>query len=388
MGSLLAGQSCLSLLKAALALWIGSAPVNSTQLEPAGELDVQGFLDGAHHWYDINDAGKIIMPLPARPRYKAGEVRKIADNILLFQKTSGGWPKNYDMLAILDHEQRRAVLDAKSGSDATFDNGATHSHVDFLARAFTLTRDPSYKTSCLKGIDFILAAQYANGGWPQSFPDLSGYRKYITFNDGVMIGVMKVLRGVVQNSQHYAFIDEARRSRVLAAYNRGLECILGCQVVEKGIPRAWCQQHDAVDLSPRPARAFEPAALCSRESAEIVLFLMSLDSASDRVRDAVRAAVAWFEHSQITGIRVREIQAPTAHFQYHTVSFDRIVEAAPGAPRIWARFYELGTGKPLFCNRDSKPVYSLAEVDRERRTGYQWYTYAPEEALRAYMLHR
>ena len=65
-------------------------------------------------------------------------------------------------------------------------------------------------------------------------------------------------------------------------------------------------------------------------------------------------------------------------------SIDRVVLPDPQAPPIWARFYELGTNRPLFCNRDSKPVYSLAEVARERRTGYGWYNYAPQEVLRKY----
>lgn len=39
----------------------------------------------------------------------------------------------------------------------------------------------------------------------------------------------------------------------------------------------------------------------------------------------------------------------------------------PSKPLIWTHYYELKTNKLLFCNRDSKVVYSLAEVDRERR---------------------
>jgi PelA/Pel-15E family pectate lyase len=199
---------------------------------------------------------------------------------------------------------------------------------------------------------------------------------------------MRVLGEIARNAPHYACVDEVRRRRVQEAYSRGLECILRCQVVEDGTTKVWCQQHDEQDLKPRPARTFEPAALCSRESAEIVLFLMSLDDASEDVRRAVASAAAWFEKSRIAGIRVEEIEAPVAHYEYQTVNFDRVVVADPAAPRIWARLYELGTGRPLFCNRDGKPVYSLGEVHRERRTGYQWYTYAPEEVLRRFASFR
>lgn len=54
------------------------------------------------------------------------------------------------------------------------------------------------------------------------------------------------------------------------------------------------------------------------------------------------------------------------------------------AAPIWTRYYELKTHRPLFCNRDSKVVYSLAEVLRERRDGYGWYTYEPQKVLKAY----
>jgi pectinesterase len=54
------------------------------------------------------------------------------------------------------------------------------------------------------------------------------------------------------------------------------------------------------------------------------------------------------------------------------------------APPIWTRYYQLKTHRPIFCNRDSKIVYSLAEVTRERRDGYGWYTYAPQSVLDEY----
>ena len=64
-------------------------------------IDVGGFFDSSHHWYDINDDEKTIVPLPDQKKYKKSQIAEIADNILVYQKSNGGWPKNYDMLAIL-----------------------------------------------------------------------------------------------------------------------------------------------------------------------------------------------------------------------------------------------------------------------------------------------
>ncbi len=39
---------------------------------------------------------------------------------------------------------------------------------------------------------------------------------------------------------------------------------------------------------------------------------------------------------------------------------------------------------PFMCNRDGIKVYKLSDVKLERRVGYAWYTYAPEELFEAY----
>jgi hypothetical protein len=173
-----------------LSLSAFSCTQNST--EKSSAISSADFYDSAHHWYDIHDEERIIEPLPQQKKYKEDEIRAIADNILLFQKNNGGWPKNYDMQAVLTEEQKLAVLNAKTETNTTFDNGATHSQIIYLAKVYSATGEEKYKEGCIKGIEFILKAQYPNGGFPQFYPDTSGYRKYITFNDGAMIGVMNV----------------------------------------------------------------------------------------------------------------------------------------------------------------------------------------------------
>jgi PelA/Pel-15E family pectate lyase len=372
-----------------LVLWsslAGSTFAQENAGAPGGTpTDVAGFYDSSHHWYDIEDEDKVITPLPDQHRYDSGEVSEIADNILLFQKSNGGWPKNYDMLAVLTKEQRAAVLAARNQTNTTFDNGATYSQVEFLARAYSVVGDDAYREACIRGLDFILSAQYPNGGWPQFYPDTTGYRKFITFNDGAMIGVMTVLHHILRISPDYRFVDGERRAKVDAAYERGIRCILNCRVTQHGERIAWGQQHDNVDFRLREARTFEPASLAARESAGIVLFLMDIDHPNPGIVEAVQRAVAWLEKSEISGIRVKEIKAPVANYTYRkNVDFDRIVVDDSAAPPIWARMYEIGTNVPLFCNRDRKCVYTLAEVDRERRAGYTWYCYEPAEVLERY----
>src|SRR5882757_3991824 len=130
-------------------------------------FDTSLFSDNAHHWYGIADKSNTIQPKKDQPRYKPTELAAIADNILLYQKNNGGWPKNYDMTAILTADQKDSLIKAKTEINTTFDNRTTYSQIEALAKIYFVTKNDAYKKAAEKGLDFILTAQYANGGWPQ-----------------------------------------------------------------------------------------------------------------------------------------------------------------------------------------------------------------------------
>jgi len=347
-------------------------------------IDVSGFYDSAHHWKDITDHEQFIVMLPNQKHYKSVQIKEIADNILLYQQKNGGWPKNYDMMAILTPEQKAILKEGRDSLRTTFDNGATHSQIEYLAKAYTITKDKRYADAAIRGINFILKAQYPNGGWPQFYPDTSGYRKYITFNDGAMVGVMNVLHHIVQNSQNFAFVKGELREKASEAFWKGIECILKCQIKNDGRLTVWCQQHDNIDLRPRGARTFELPSKCGEESCGIVLLLMSIIHPDKAVINSIESAVNWFKHSELHGIRVKRIKAPKIVYKYRTSVTDKIVVKDPSAPPIWARFYTLKGNKPFFSDRNGIPVDTLPKVGRERRDGYTWYTYAPQEVLDKY----
>src|SRR6478609_7338710 len=118
-------------------------------------IDTNNFLDAAHHWYDIKDKTNTINPRPGRPKHRATEISAIADNILLYQKNNGGWPKNYDMQAVLAPDQKDSLLKAKAELHTGFDNGSTHAQIAYLANAYELTKNELYKTAAIKGLDYV-----------------------------------------------------------------------------------------------------------------------------------------------------------------------------------------------------------------------------------------
>jgi PelA/Pel-15E family pectate lyase len=196
-----------------------------------------------------------------------------------------------------------------------------------------------------------------------------------------MVGIMNLLQDIVQGKLYFSFIDEELKKKVNEAYQKGIDCILKCQIKEKGRLTVWCQQHDNVTLKPTGARTFELASKCSEESSEIVEFLMHIDKPNKDVINAVESAIAWFKEVAIKNTRIKTVPAETVVYQFHTSSNDRVVVEDPTAPLIWTRYYELGTDKPMFANRDGKVVYQLSDVLRERRTGYAWYGYWPAKII-------
>ena len=356
----------------------------STSIYKFTTIDPAPFADNSHHWYDIFDKSNVVNPMPGRPQYKPDQLTEIADNIILFQKTNGGWAKNYDVFAILTDAQKDSVKASAGVLNTTFDNGSTFNHIAALSNVYTVTKVDKYKFAAIKGLKYIIQSQYKNGGWPQYYPLESNYSSHITFNDGAMVGIMVLLKDIHDGKPQYAFINDKQRKSLDKAYLKGLDCILKTQINDAGKPTAWCQQYDEVSLKPAWARKFEPASICNKESADLVLFLMSIDHPDQKVIDAVKNAVRWFQDSKIYNTRVKTIPAERTITPFRVSVSDKIIVTDTTAPPIWTRFYELKTHRPIFCNRDSKIVYSLAEVARERRDGYGWYVYSPQQVLDKY----
>jgi PelA/Pel-15E family pectate lyase len=306
--------------------------------------------------------------------YASVEARGIAEAVLLYQTPEGGWPKNVDMTHPPSAEWRAETTpDLRA---ATIDNGATTSQIVFLARVNAAQDGAPLREACVRGLDYLLAAQYPNGGWPQFFPLRPGYYTHITFNDDAMVLVLELLRDVAEGAGPYAWVDAVRRGRARQAVERGIDCVLRCQIEVGGRRTAWCAQHDERTFAPAPARTFEPVSLSGDESVGVVRFLMSRPDPSPAVIAAIEDAVAWFEAARLTGIWYGTIEAPEL-----PGGRDRIARPDPAAPPLWAREYEIGTNRPIFCGRDAIVRYSVAEIEHERRVGYRWYTEAPRALL-------
>ncbi len=300
--------------------------------------------------------------------FAGDEAQRIAKSILSFQSETGGWPKNVDTTAA-------PYTGDRSQLKGTYDNGATTDELRFLARIYNATKDSQYHQAFDRGLDYILKGQYQNGGWPQFSPPGTGYHRHITFNDGAMVRLLEFLREVATADQ-YDFVDDNRRQAATTAVSRGIDCLLKCQIRVEGTLTVWCAQHDEIDFRPQSARTFELATLSGCESAGITRFLMSIDDPSPEIVQSVDAAIAWFERSKLTGIRVaieKDKKGPEG--------VNRVVVGDEHSPPLWARFYQIESNQPVFVDRDGIPKPTLAEIGYERRNGYAWYGTWPQKLL-------
>jgi PelA/Pel-15E family pectate lyase len=371
----------------ATADWVVLIRRKSTDVDrkAQGSIDPSGFQSGAHHWRRIRDDSRVIQALADQPSYAPSQVDEIVANILLFQRDNGGWPKDYDMLAVLTDEQKEAVRATASRTDTSFDNDNIHSQVDYLTRAALLrdraARHDTWRDACLRGFDYMLAAQLSCGGFPQRVPNSGGYAAHITFNDGVMIGILNVLQDAADGAPHWSWLDTDRRERAARAVERGIECILNCQIRVGDRLTGWCQQHDPQTFAAASARTFELASICPQETTEIARFLMRVENPDSQIRAAVESAATWLRDVKLSGIRVEKVAATPVEFEKHRADFDMVVVDDKAAPAIWARHYEIDSDRPIFAGRDAVKRYSLAEIERERRTGTPWYGVWPRKMV-------
>lgn len=334
-----------------------------------------------YKWNPLSELDKVGAANAQQAEIKAGTGDAVADNMLLYQRSNGGWPKHFmeqavDYAKILSAKELTVLKSGyAAGIDATIDNDATTKEIRYLVKAFKKSGKKEYLQAAEKGIAYLLKAQYANGGWPQYYPDFSSYRNEITYNDNAMINVLNVLDNVVRRADGMDVLSPAFVGKCNEAITKGIDCILKTQVLQQGKLTAWCAQYDAKTLKPARARKYELPSLSGSESVGILRFLMSVDKPSPEIINAVKSGIEWLNKVKISGYEFVQVDAPGT-----PKGKDKVLLPDAGST-IWARFYDLQTNEPFFCGRDGIVKKTVAEVEYERRTGYAWYGAWPAKLI-------
>jgi len=254
------------------------------------------------------------------------------DALAAIQTEAGGFP----------HEAEPGAPRAASG---TFDDNVTTGALGFLIDLWAETGDSGDLALVKRVGEFMLAAQYPCGGWPQAYPPgRTGYDRCITFNDGAMTHVIKALLRL-----HGCLKDD----RYLQAAIRGGDCIIHLQ----GGPgeEIWAAQYDPETLKPAWARKFEPPGYSASESSRVchLLVELCLETGLERFLEPLPKAFAWYDAHRLRNGK-------------------------------WARFYEPGTQRPVYGRRDrQEPVYDYTQAAEGYTWQGDWFPAAARDAFNA-----
>ncbi|MFB3854845.1 MAG: pectate lyase [Vicinamibacterales bacterium] len=276
--------------------------------------------------------------------------RRAADALVFGQHPLGGWHYfiDFDPAGLEEWYSERASKFLFGYEEyrhyygnATNDDQVTSSAAEFLLRFYTTTMDTAYRAPLLKALEFVLAAQYPNGAWPQRFPlryefahdGLPDYTSYYTLNDGVMQGYMQLLV-----KAYRALGDQ----RYLEAARRGADFMIAVQGPEG--QAAWAEQYGP-DMRPIAARTHEPAGYVIRESRDTirVLEMFYVMTGDPRYLRPIPGCLAWF---------------------------DRVNREALELGRPPERYWEPGTNLPIY----------VVKTDERNADGYgvnKWTTTPP-----------
>ncbi|WP_437757424.1 pectate lyase [Sorangium sp. So ce1389] len=295
--------------------------------------------------------------------YSTEEALHIAENIVYYQNKTGGWSPPIDMTNRIAYKVR--------------EDWGFRTQLLYLANVIAATGCMRHEEAFNKGLERLLEVQLPNGGWVEMAPYGVYYDKIVRNIEDGFVGYMKLLNAIVKQEAKYAFVDPPLVARSKPALDRGVEFMLESQVLSEEKKAGWSAQHDKDTYAAYQRSPYELPGISGFEGVAVLDFLMTLDNPSPAVVEAIHSAAAWYDAHKITGIRIEE-------FTDAMMMKDRRVVMDPAAPPLWARFYDIETGKPFFAGRDGIKKWALADIAQERRAGYLWYGDWPKAVLEEY----
>lgn len=294
-----------------------------------------------------------------------------AEAVLSFQTPSGGWSKRTDMRIARQSGQQYG---SEPNYVPTFDNDATSMQLHWLADFYPKAAPPQQQRiaqAIERAIALILQAQYPNGGFPQSYPLRGGYHDAVTLNDNALYQLMQLLWQVA-NEPRFAMLADNTKTEAGAAFYRAVDWLLANQVVVNGKRTVWGAQHHPLSGEPVAARKFEQVALVSSESAKLLQLLLRHAADYPGVALSLADGANWLKKKRID------------NKDRHRDAEGRLSLLDSSGSAVWARFYDLKTGQPVFFDRDGKTYSDVSQISLERQRGYGWYQSVAAEFLAEY----
>ncbi len=205
---------------------------------------------------------------------------RAADALIWGQHETGGWNYIIDFAGEASIRRWYETIGANGWrleefqhyyGNATFDDHATVESGRLMLRLYLEKRDPKYRASFDKALNFILTSQYPSGGWPQRYPRMGtfvnhgrpDYTGHITLNDEVAEENIDFLLLTLQQLQD---------DRVRGPIQRAMDCYIALQQPQP--TPGWALQYTASDLKPAGARTYEPRGISPHTTESALIKLM------------------------------------------------------------------------------------------------------------------
>lgn len=274
--------------------------------------------------------------------------KEVACALIWGQLPCGGWNYMFDYAGEKSLKKWYATIGKQAWrmeefqhyyGNATFDDAGTIHAAKFLLRMYVEKNDPIFRPALEKAIHFVLESQYPIGGWPQRYPlkydhnfqGKADYSSFITLNDDVSIENIEFL---LQCYQAMGLQDI--KEPIIRAMNLFI-------VLQQGAPYAgWADQYTVDDLKPAHARSYEPRAINTGTTAQIIYLLMDYYKLTGESKfiAGIPAAIEFLESVKLSESELERYGRSSRR------SYDIFVP----------RFIDPDSGKPLYVHRKGSNV--------------------------------
>ena len=274
--------------------------------------------------------------------------QKIAAALIWGQLPCGGWNYMFDFAGENSTREWYATVGKSAWrleefqhyyGNATFDDSGTMEAAKFLLRIYVEKYDPAYRQPLEKCINLVLTSQYPIGGWPQRYPlmfdhpfmGLPDYSSFITLNDDVIPENIDFL------IQCYQVLGMQNLKEPII---RAMNCV---KVLQQGAPYAgWGDQYTVNDLKPAHARSYEPRAINTATTGQMVRKLIEYYrlTGDTKYLSGIPAAIDFLESMKLPQSEVERWGRPSRD---------------PDAILV-PRFIDPDDGKPLYVHRKGSNV--------------------------------
>ena len=270
---------------------------------------------------------------------------EVANGLMHGQLVSGGWGENIEFDPLLrpkyayrlDHR----TYTEKLRNTTTFDDNKSQSSLMFLMLVDQELEfsNAAIHEAVMHGLQTFALAQYPIGAWPQKFSGYiqlgeteslaasfpkewsrtyprQSYSHYYTLNDGTIVDLIELMLVAAEVYKDQQWLNVAKK---------GGDFLLRAQL-PKPQP-GWAQQYNS-QMQPAWARKFEPPAITGLESQGVINMLMTLyeQTGEEKYLKPVGRAIEYY----------KSIHLPDGRL---------------------ARFYEMGTNRPLYFTKEYELVY-------------------------------